>query len=38
MNEDLLLRRKLLDTANKAYQQNIYTYTGSLTPQIATDQ
>lgn len=30
MNEDLLLRRKLLDTANKAYQQNIYTYTNFL--------
>ena len=30
MDEETLLRRKILDTANKSYNQNIYTYTGFL--------
>lgn len=30
MNEDTLIRRKILDTANRSYRQNIYTYTGFL--------
>jgi RNA-binding protein YlmH len=30
MDDELLLKRKLKDTANKAYQQNIYTYTNFL--------
>lgn len=30
MNEEMLIRRKILDNATKAYQQNIYTYTGFL--------
>lgn len=30
MNEDILLQRKLTDTANKSYRQNIYTYTSFL--------
>ena len=28
MDEETLLRRKIFDTANKSYNQNIYTYTG----------
>lgn len=27
MDEKILLKRRLIDTANKAYRQNIYTYT-----------
>ena len=27
MDEEILLKRRLIDTANKAYRQNIYTYT-----------
>ena len=30
MDEETLLRREILDTANKSYNQNIYTYTGFL--------
>lgn len=30
MDEDLLLKRKITDAANKAYHQNIYTYTNFL--------
>lgn len=30
MDEDLLLKRKITDAANKAYRQNIYTYTNFL--------
>lgn len=30
MDEDALLRRKLMDTANRAFTQNIYTYTNFL--------
>ncbi len=30
MNEETLIRRKILDSATKAYHQNIYTYTGFL--------
>ena len=30
MDEETLLRRKIFDTANKSYNQNIYTYTGFL--------
>lgn len=30
MNEETLIRRKILDSATKAYNQNIYTYTGFL--------
>lgn len=30
MDEETLLRRKILDTANKSYQANIYTYTNFL--------
>lgn len=30
MDEEILLKRRLIDTANKAYRQNIYTYTNFL--------
>lgn len=30
MDDDTLLRRKLMDTANRAFTQNIYTYTNFL--------
>ena len=30
MDDETLLRRKILDTANKSYRQNIYTYTNFL--------
>ena len=30
MDEETLLKRKILDTANRAYQANIYTYTNFL--------
>jgi len=30
MNEETLIKRKILDAATKAYQQNIYTYTNFL--------
>ena len=30
MNEDELLKRKVLDTANQAFHHNIYTYTNFL--------
>ncbi len=30
MNEETLIRRKILDSATKAYNQNVYTYTGFL--------
>jgi RNA-binding protein YlmH len=30
MDEETLLRRKILDTANRSYQSNIYTYTNFL--------
>ena len=30
MNEDDLLKRKILDTANQAFNHNIYTYTNFL--------
>lgn len=30
MNEEELIKRKILDTANKAFNHNIYTYTGFL--------
>ena len=30
MNEEDLLKRKILDTANQAFNHNIYTYTNFL--------
>lgn len=32
MNEEQLLKARFIDLAKKAYKQNIYTYTGFLTP------
>ncbi|MBE5946646.1 MAG: hypothetical protein E7259_06895 [Lachnospiraceae bacterium] len=32
MNDEQLLKARLMDLAKKAYKQNIYTYTGFLTP------
>lgn len=30
MDEEILLKRRLTDAANKAYRHNIYTYTNFL--------
>lgn len=30
MNEEQLLKRKIIDTANQAFNHNIYTYTNFL--------
>lgn len=32
MNEDQILKARLIDLANQSYKQNIYTYTAFLTP------
>ena len=37
MDEEILLKRRLTDAANKAYRQNIYTYTNFLSmPELDT--